>query len=254
MPVQDRFQSYVEDQREFFDALISEDWESYRSDDWDTTRRYEIAALFQRVQPKTILDIGCGCGFHDREMAEYPFVREVLGIDYSAKSIEAAETHYPHPKVRRKVADLRDLAGETFDMVVSWQVFEHLADPKAYFAAALKVLRPGGRLVIFTPNRLRLSNRIRRLKGLEPQLCDPQHFHEYVPGEVEAIGRAFHLSRADGFGYGLSGVGILNRIGVRNRLRWGTVLASAADAFCVIFSATPPDRQFPKNPQPLAQG
>ena len=90
MAVHDRYREFVPDQRDFFDALVVEDWAAYFSLEWDETRRFEVHSLFERVQPSTILDIGCGCGFHDREMAQFPFVKKVTGIDYSAKSIEMA--------------------------------------------------------------------------------------------------------------------------------------------------------------------
>ena len=130
MPVHERYPNFVRDQRQFFDELVTEDWHSYISSEWDYVRRYEIGRLFRRIQPTTILDVGCGCGFHDRVMAEYPFVREVIAIDYSLKSIEAAEREYPHPRVTRWVSDFAEFPRDrAFDLVVSFQVIEHLDDP-----------------------------------------------------------------------------------------------------------------------------
>src|SRR3546814_5503301 len=90
MAVQDRYQTCVQDQLEMFYELITEDWETYLNSDWDQSRRFEVAFLFDQVRPETVLDVGCGCGFHDQVMAGYDFVREVHAIDYSAKSIERA--------------------------------------------------------------------------------------------------------------------------------------------------------------------
>src|SRR5687767_441287 len=98
MRVHERYTHYHEDQRQFFDELITEEWGTYISADWDTVRRHEVARLFAIVQPRRVLDIGCGCGFHDKVMAEYPFVERVDAFDYSAQSIVKAEEVYPHPK------------------------------------------------------------------------------------------------------------------------------------------------------------
>lgn len=234
MWVQDRFKDFVSDQREFFDALISEDWHTYYSPDWDEARRYEVAALFQHVRPATILDIGCGCGFHDREMAKLPFVESVTAIDYSPKSIEAANIYYPHPKVSRFVADLRELEGKNFDLVVSWQVFEHLDNPHAYYKSASRLLPPGGKLAIFTPNRLRLSNFLRILKRQPIQYCDPQHFKEYVPDELFAMGKDHGFEALKCFSYNLSGTSLINRLSMRTKIKLGSLLPKIADAFCVI--------------------
>ena len=144
MPVHNRYHGFVEDQREFFDALITEDWSAYISDDWDAARRYEIGKLFDIVQPKTILDVGCGCGFHDVVMADYPFVSHVTGIDYSEKSILKANEAYPHSKVSRRVADLKhDDPGAEHDLVVSFQVIEHLQDLDPFWNFCVKACRPG---------------------------------------------------------------------------------------------------------------
>lgn len=238
MAVHERYREFMSDQREFFDALISEDWESYNSKEWDETRRYEVARLFDRIQPSAILDIGCGCGFHDQVMAQYPFVKRVVGIDYSAKSIEAANLHYPHAKIERRVADLTDLINSdenSYDLVVSWQVFEHLDTPQLYFSNAMKVLKSGGWLVIFTPNRLRLSNVKRLMKGQPVEYCDPQHFYEYVPKEIRKLSLSHNLKFIDSFGYGLSGLKLIDQMANKKRLQWGNRLPIIANLFCIIF-------------------
>jgi len=138
MPVQSRYPNALKDQRQFFDELITEDWESYKSEAWDVSRRGEVARLFRTMRPARILDIGCGCGFHDAEMARYDCVQRIDAIDYSVQSIRKADEAYPHPKVFRRVADLEtDDPGAVFDLVVSFQVLEHLVDPAGYFRYCL---------------------------------------------------------------------------------------------------------------------
>ena len=144
MSVHSRHQEFVSDQREFFDSLITEDWNLYFSEDWDISHRYEVTKLFGIIQPESVLDIGCGCGFHDKEMANFPFEKEIHAIDYLAKSIKAANREYPRPKVHRTTTDLKDLPTASYDLVVSWQVFEHLDDPDAYFQSALRIVNLNG--------------------------------------------------------------------------------------------------------------
>jgi len=235
MSVQERYKQYVSDQREFFDTLITEDWETYKSEEWDEIRRFEIDQLFVRIQPKTILDVGCGCGFHDQEMATYPFVRSVDAIDYSSKSIEAANKHYPHENVRRWAADITTLSCDRqYDLVVSYQVFEHVDTPDAFIIRSSQLLRPGGYLAIFTPNRNRLSNVLRRLKGQEPELCDPQHFREYSPREIRSLAESNGLEFVSWFGYGLSGMKFLDRQAASRRLRLGVSFPWIANCFCLL--------------------
>jgi 2-polyprenyl-3-methyl-5-hydroxy-6-metoxy-1,4-benzoquinol methylase len=238
MPVQSRYPHPLKDQRQFFDELITEDWESYKSDAWDVSRRSEIARLFRRMRPERILDIGCGCGFHDEEMAGYDFVRQVDAIDYSIQSIKKADEAYPHPRVRRRVADLEtDDPGPIYDLVVSFQVLEHLADPARYFEYCLRACRPGGLIAIATPNVDRLDNRIRRWRGAAPTLVDPQHFREYSRAELLALGRRFGLVKYETFGVGLHSL-IYPRLmgGSQTRAaRWGRLLPGIANVIVVVF-------------------
>ena len=103
---QEKYPTFLEDQRQFFDELITEEWDTYQSADWDRRRRLEVDSLFRLVTPRRVLDVGCGCGFHDVLMAERPGVEGVTGIDYSARSIEMAGHFYAHPKVSRGVEDI----------------------------------------------------------------------------------------------------------------------------------------------------
>lgn len=241
MTVQSRYPRALEDQRQFFDELITEDWDSYKSEVWDHSRRYEISRMFRRMQPRTIMDVGCGCGFHDAEMATYPFVERVEAIDYSAQSIRKADEAYPHPKVSRRVADLAtDDPGRIFDLVVSFQVLEHLVDPDVYFKFCLRACRPGGLIAIATPNRLRLDNRIRALRGEPPALIDPQHFHEYTHAELRALGARYGLMQRDFFGVGLHSL-IYPRLSPKphtRAARWGTRLPALATVLVIVFENT----------------
>lgn len=237
MPVQDRYQTFVPDQREFFDELIVEDWATYQSADWDASRRFEVDELFKRIQPRTVLDMGCGCGWHDAEMANHSFVERVDSFDYSARSIEKADEAYPHEKAHRFVADLATFAPERqYDLVVSFQVFEHLNDTDAYWASAERGARHGGHVAIFTPNRNRLSNVLLRLRGKPPAMLDPQHFREYSPRELMKMGGMRGLVPVTWFAVsGLGGLPVIDRLPIAKRLALGARLPSVANGFCALF-------------------
>ncbi|HNY27860.1 MAG TPA: class I SAM-dependent methyltransferase [Candidatus Sumerlaeota bacterium] len=202
MTVQDRYPEYLPDQREFFDVKITEDWAQYRNERWDRTRRFEIARLFGIVRPRRILDVGCGCGFHDAEMARYPFVEAVEAIDYSARSVEKAQEVYPHAKVRRRVADIGELtAEEPYDLVVSFQVIEHTPDDLEFVRQCARCVRPGGAVAVFTVHRLRPYNRVRMRYGKPPEMEDPMHKREYVPADLARLGEVAGLKVKCQFSY-----------------------------------------------------
>ena len=238
MSVHSRYPKLVEDQRQFFDELITEEWASYQSDAWDFSRRFEIESILRDCQPARVLDIGCGCGFHDAEFARRPFVQQVDAVDYSSASIQRANEAYPHPKVRRWVADLRsDRLDPTYDLVVSFQVIEHLADPSAYLQFAMMACRPGGPIAVVTPNVDRLDNRIRRWRGEPAVLVDPQHFREYSRRDLAALGRDHGLIPRRSFAHGLHSLTVpaLTAKDFRRATKLGAWLPSLANVIGVIY-------------------
>lgn len=238
MSVQNRYPEFIPNQRQFFDELITEDWHTYHSEEWDLVRRFEVSLLFMHIQPEVVLDVGCGCGFHDPVMAAQAGVERVDAIDYSPKSVERAEESYPHPLVHRWAADfLTDSLPGQYDLVVSFQVIEHLDQPAEYFRRCTELLRPGGHAVVFTPNWLRLDNRLRLRRGLTPRLCDPQHFKEYDARELCELARPSGLETVCVKSYGLSSVdwAWVQRLNVTKRLWLGRVFAPTAQSLCGIF-------------------
>lgn len=228
---------FVEDQREFFDRLVTEAWRAYEDPAWDAVRRREVALALGETQPRSVIDLGCGCGFHDIEFAEAG-VQRIEGVDYSAKSIEVAQREYPHPRVERKVGNVLDLPPGDFDLAVSFQVLEHLRDPVAFLRACAEQVRPGGRVVACTPNRRRLQNRLLALRDRPPALLDPQHHAEYSPDDLRRLGREAGLAPLRVRGYGLSLV--LPRLGwqVMPRalhLRLGAVATPVANGLCATY-------------------
>lgn len=231
---------FHEDQREFFDRLITQEWETYLNPVWDLSREFEVDRLFEGISPKRVLDVGCGCGYHDLLMSDKPGVAEVLGIDYSEKSIETANRVYAHPKVKRIVADIRDDAWThgDFDLAASFQVIEHLVDARGFLESCARRVRPGGWVALATPNRKRLLNRLVGIFGVKPLLEDYQHCAEYTPAEMRQIGESVGLQFEGWFGYDLSltipKLG-WNPIPRKRGIALGYRLPKIANRFCMTF-------------------
>lgn len=194
MAVQDKYNRYQPDQRGFFDELITVDWKDYLDANWDYTRTFEVEQIFQKAKPKVVLNVGCGCGFHDQVMARQPGVDLVEGIDYSEQSIVRAESEYPHPKVIRRVADFRQWKPQRrYDLVVSISTIEHLDQPRALLSFMRSATQAGGWICVLTPNRLNLDNRLRLLRGKAPVLSDIMHYQEFTMRQLAKLGREENL-------------------------------------------------------------
>jgi SAM-dependent methyltransferase len=106
--------------------------------------------LIQRYLEPGARVLDAGCGRYLKFCREFSPVAQVVGIDLE-RSFEANNSQPPYA-VRGDLGALPFLSGY-FDMVISRSVVEHLEDPPRVFREFVRVLRPGGRVVILTPNR-----------------------------------------------------------------------------------------------------
>lgn len=132
------------------------------------------------VAGKRVLEAGCGEGYGAALMARH--AREVVGVDYDETALGLARSRHQAPNLEYRAVDLLELAqrapGE-FDAVTNFQVLEHLHDPSPFLDAAARCLKPGGVLILTTPNRLASVSE------------NPYHVHEYVADELASVLRRF---------------------------------------------------------------
>jgi 2-polyprenyl-3-methyl-5-hydroxy-6-metoxy-1,4-benzoquinol methylase len=113
----------------------------------------------------TILDYGCGTGDH----ITFPLARagyKVIGVDIHEPSILEARRRYALPNLTFRTADAQDLLGTglSFDVIVCSEVLEHLDDPSELLGIFRRLLRPGGALIITTPNGYGSFEMLRRIE------------------------------------------------------------------------------------------
>jgi SAM-dependent methyltransferase len=147
--------------------------------------RYRFAC--GHLNGDAVLDIACGSGFGTRMLAEHAVA--VTGADLSAEAVAACRQR-PEKVKAFEVADATALhfVDESFDSVVSFETLEHVPDTAAatVLAEFARVLRPGGRLILSTPDRRALS------LGGPP--ANPYHTREFtLPELLELLARDFDL-------------------------------------------------------------
>ncbi len=120
-------------------------------------RRHEIvyARLLERCGGATVLEAGSGEGYGANMIADV--ATRVIGLDYDTSAVEHVRAAYPRVEmIQGNLADL-PLDDASVDVVVNFQVIEHLWDQGQFLRECLRVLRPGGQLLISTPNRITFS-------------------------------------------------------------------------------------------------
>lgn len=144
--------------------------------------RYAFAA--SSVKGKRVLDAGCGCGYGAYHMARGG-AAAVLGIDRSNEAIAYAGERFRAANLAWAVADVAStgLAPSSFDAIVAFEVFEHLQEPARLLDEAKRLLRPGGFLLVSTPNAATY------VAG-GPDGKNPFHYREYSPGEFAGLLRS----------------------------------------------------------------
>jgi SAM-dependent methyltransferase len=140
--------------------------------------------LLNLVEAKRVLDLGCGEGYGADLLASR--AREVVGVDLAPEAVYHARKTYRRPNLRFRYMDIYrlELGEESFDVVCSLQVIEHLHEPERFMEEARRVLKPGGICVITTPNRLIIS------PGRETPV-NPFHIFEFDLGQFEEFMRRY---------------------------------------------------------------
>jgi SAM-dependent methyltransferase len=116
-------------------------------------KRVRLIAAHADLRQARVLDAGCGAGEYVFALGELG--AEVLGIEYLAEKVEQFERSHPGDgRVRRGDIARIDTSDCSFDVVLMNEVLEHVPDEGAALREVWRILRPGGRLLLFSPNRL----------------------------------------------------------------------------------------------------
>jgi ubiquinone/menaquinone biosynthesis C-methylase UbiE len=104
-------------------------------------------------QTTRFLDCGCGAGDYVLALASRYGV-DAFGVEYSADKVRQAHGHDTlKERVQEGNLEAIPFPDDTFDLALLNEVLEHVPDETKALVEIRRVLRPGGRLVVFAPNR-----------------------------------------------------------------------------------------------------
>lgn len=106
---------------------------------------------YHRSLGKVLVD-GCGVGMYVKALL--PYAEEVHGIDIEPEHLDLAAKAVPQAMLQLAACEELPYPDNYFDVLLSHEVIEHVRDDRAAAAEMVRVLKPGGRAMIFAPNRL----------------------------------------------------------------------------------------------------
>ncbi|CDO87751.1 SAM-dependent methyltransferase [Mycobacterium triplex] len=120
-------------------------------------RRHQV--VYQRLANhcvgRDVLEAGCGEGYGADLIAET--ARRVVAVDYDEAAVAHVRARYPRVEVMQANLAELPLPDASMDVVVNFQVIEHLWDQTQFAKECARVLRPSGLLMMSTPNRITFS-------------------------------------------------------------------------------------------------
>jgi SAM-dependent methyltransferase len=131
-----------------------------------------------------VLDIACGTGYGAPMLLDGG-ASSVVGVDVDAPAVAHAAAAYGGPRAQFEVGDVTTYGeSRSFDLITCFETIEHVPDARAALVNLERLLAPGGRLLVSSPNRILTSPFVRSLSG-KPR--NQFHVREFVPGELRDL-------------------------------------------------------------------
>ena len=149
----------------------------------EAMHRFAYTTVEEYANPADrLLEIGFGEGYGFQVVE--PWIAEYMGVEVDRDSVAHATEKYGRPGASFMHYDGMTLPFDdaSFDLVIAFQVLEHVRDPEAFLRKARRVARPGARVLIVTPNR---NHRV----GDGERPWNRYHVREFSPSELDVVMR-----------------------------------------------------------------
>ena len=157
-------------------ALEKESLSEVDASRWPRNRLEAIVS--EEGSGQSMLDIGCGNGrLLHQFRARYT---QLIGLEYSGVRLAQARVNLEglaFAAIQGSAEDMGSVSSESVDRIISADTIEHVPDVYAAVAEMFRVLRPGGTLVINTPNIAFAKKRVLLLLGRFPSTSQPNEGH-----------------------------------------------------------------------------
>ena len=188
-------------------------------DRWPRTRKE--ACVYFATGGERVLDVGCGSGVVLYNLRDR--YAELCGIELSEQRVATARATLEGLPARIESGNIEqgiDFPDGHFDTIVVSDVIEHVVNVWSATAEMSRLLAPGGRIVLTTPNVAELRRRLTLLAGRFPstsqadegfatrtpnELLDGGHLHYFTYSMLEKLFARYDFDRVEGYGIGKLG-------------------------------------------------
>lgn len=115
---------------------------------WHKTKIENFEKLTKKLKVRKILDVGCASGRMANEISKIFPKSKIYGIDIYGKAINYGRKHYHHIKFYKSDAHKLKFPANSFDLVVSYEVIEHVLDPQEFLNQIKRVVKKDGNVII----------------------------------------------------------------------------------------------------------
>ena len=137
-----------------------------------------IREVIKNPKKQKLLSIACSIGVFEEKIIRNLKLM-VYGIDGARMALKEAKKRGVITK-RGDITNSLPYKDNTFDFVFAGEIIEHLIDVKSFLNEINRILKPGGYVVITTPNLARIDDRIKLLFGKTPRNVNPLHPYLYL--------------------------------------------------------------------------
>jgi SAM-dependent methyltransferase len=147
------------------------------------TFREDVRRIREFVPSGRILEVGCGYGYFLQCALDAGY--DAYGIDLSPAAVKWAQTRHPGRVFCGLLEEVPEIQDQKYDVIFGSHLIEHLTEPSEFLRQASRLLRPGGLVVMVTPNIKSLLSRVSGSRWVSFKI--PEHVSYYDPGTITTL-------------------------------------------------------------------
>ena len=169
----------------YFDGEAGTGYSEYEEQEQEylATFREDVRRIRQFVSHGRILEVGCGYGYFLQCALDAGY--DAYGIDLSPSAIKWAATRHPGRVFCGLLEEVPGIQEQQYDVIFGSHLIEHLTTPGDFLASASRLLKPGGLVVLVTPNIKSVLSRVSGSRWVSYKI--PEHVSYYDPGTITTL-------------------------------------------------------------------